>query len=125
MQKIKRLPDAELVVMQAVWSAPEIPVPSTWIIGQLKEQWKPTSILTFLSRLCEKDFLKCEKEGKVNAYTPLIDEATYRSQESASFLQRFYRGSVRDLVASLTGTGDLNEEDLDELRDFLDKQGRE
>lgn len=125
MQKIKRLPDAELVVMQVVWRAPETPVPSTWITAQLKEQWKQTSVLTFLSRLCEKDFLKCEKLGKVNVYTPLIDENCYRSQESVSFLQRFYHGSVRNLVAALTGTGDLNQEDLEELRDFLEKQGRE
>lgn len=125
MQKIKRLPDAELVVMQVVWSAPETPVFSTWITAQLKEQWKQTSVLTFLSRLCEKEFLKCEKLGKVNVYTPLIDENCYRSQESVSFLQRFYHGSVRNLVAALTGTGDLNQEDLEELRDFLEKQGRE
>lgn len=125
MQKIKHLPDAELVVMQAVWDAPQTPVPSTWITAQLKKQWKPTSVLTFLSRLCEKDFLRCEKAGKVNVYTPMIDENCYRSQESISFLQRFYRGSVRNLVAALTGTGDLNKEDLEELRDFLDKQGRE
>lgn len=125
MQKIKRLPDAELVVMQVVWRAPETPVPSTWITAQLKEQWKQTSVLTFLSRLCEKEFLKCEKLGKVNVYTPLIDENCYRSQESVSFLQRFYHGSVRNLVAALTGTGDLNQEDLEELRDFLEKQGRE
>ena len=125
MQKIKRLPDAELVVMQVVWRAPETPVPSTWITAKLKEQWKQTSVLTFLSRLCEKEFLKCEKLGKVNVYTPLIDENCYRSQESVSFLQRFYHGSVRNLVAALTGTGDLNQEDLEELRDFLEKQGRE
>lgn len=48
-----------------------------------------------------------------------------RSHESVSFLQRFYRGSVRDLVAALSGTGDLTGEDLDELRDFLNQQGRE
>ncbi|MFR4977596.1 MAG: BlaI/MecI/CopY family transcriptional regulator [Butyricicoccus sp.] len=125
MQKIKRLPDAELVVMQVVWRAPETPVLSTWITAQLKEQWKQTSVLTFLSRLCEKEFLKCEKLGKVNVYTPLIDENCYRSQESVSFLQRFYHGSVRNLVAALMGTGDLNQEDLEELRDFLEKQGRE
>ena len=61
----------------------------------------------------------------MNVYTPLIDENCYRSQESVSFLQRFYHGSVRNLVAALTGTGDLNQEDLEELRDFLEKQGRE
>lgn len=125
MKKIKRLPDAELIVMQEIWNASECPVPSAWITHQLREQWKPTSILTFLSRLCEKGFLKCEKDGKSNIYTPLITEEAYRAQESVSFLQRFYRGSIRDLVASLSDTGSLTDDDIDELRDFLDTQGRE
>ena len=34
-------------------------------------------------------------------------------------------GAVRDLVASLSHTGALTREDLDELRDFLDEQGRD
>lgn len=125
MKKIKRLPDAELIVMQEIWNAPAFPVASTWITNRCKEQWKTTSVLTFLSRLCEKGFVKCEKEGKVNVYTPLITEVDYRAHESVSFLQRFYRGSIRDLVVSLSDTGELTRDDLDELRDFLDTQGRE
>lgn len=125
MKEIKRLPEAELAVMQEVWDAPEQPVPSAWVTERLKNRWKTTSILTFLSRLCEKGFLVCEKQGKMNFYTAVISQNIYREQESVSFLRRFYRGSVRNLVASLSQTGALTHEDLEELRDFLDQQEEE
>ena len=125
MREDKRLPDAEFAVMQEVWAAPETPVPSAWLTERLADRWKATSVLTFLSRLCEKGFLRCEKQGKMNVYTPLVTERAYREGESVRFLKRFYHGSVRDLVASLSGTGALTRQDLDELRDFLDRQGRE
>lgn len=127
MKEIKRLPDAELAIMQEIWNAEERPVPSAYICGRVcaPHGWKQTSVLTFLSRLCEKGFLKQEKQGKMNAYTPLIDAETYRAQAGAHFLRRLYRGSVRDLVASLTDAGELTDADLDELRAFLDEKGRE
>lgn len=125
MREYRRLPDAELAVMQEVWNAPERPVPSSWVTERLAERWKTTSVLTFLSRLCEKGFLQCEKLGKMNAYLPLISQDDYGERESVSLLRRFYSGSVRDLVASLSHTGALTQSDLEELRDFLDEQGRD
>lgn len=127
MKEIKRLPDAELTVMQEIWNAEETPVPSACVVERMGRTngWKPTSVLTFLSRLCEKGFLQCEKQGKRNAYTPLITAEAYRQQEGASFLKRLYQGSVRDLVASLSHAGALSAADLDELRAFLDEQGRD
>lgn len=119
---MKRLPDAELAVMQAVWNAPELPVPSVWLTERLKSCWKPTSVLTFLSRLCQKGFLTCEKQGKINVYFPKISQKEYLACESANFLERFYRGSVRDLVACLSGSGTITQDDLDELRTFLQEQ---
>ena len=74
MRETKRLPDAELAVMQEVWSAPERPVPSAWVTERLADRWKTTSVLTFLSRLCEKGFLQCDKQGKMNVYTRLVSQ---------------------------------------------------
>lgn len=123
MMEKKRLPDAELEVMQIVWRASE-PVTSSYVQGQAAQDWKATSVLTFLSRLCEKGFLRCEKQGKINYYTPLVDEESYLRQESASFLQRLHHGSFKNLVASLADAGALKEDDIAELRAFLDgKEG--
>lgn len=123
MDKMKRLPDAELEVMQAVWSL-EPPVTAAEVQQKAPSDWKATSVLTFLSRLCDKGFLSCEKEGRQNLYMPLITREAYLQRESRSFVERVCGGSVKNLVASLSDAGALTENDLDELRAFLDAQGR-
>ena len=123
MDKMKRLPDAELEVMQAVWSL-EPPVTAAEVQQKAPSDWKATGVLTFLSRLCDKGFLSGEKEGRQNLYTPLITREAYLQRESRSFVERVCGGSVKNLVASLSDAGALTENDLDELRAFLDAQGR-
>lgn len=123
MEKSKRLPDAELEVMQAVWSL-EAPVTAAAVQQKVPSDWKATSVLTFLSRLCDKGFLSCEKEGRQNQYTPCVTQEEYLQRESRSFVERVCGGSVKNLVASLSDAGALTAHDLDELRAFLDAQGR-
>ena len=123
MKSIRRLPDAELEVMQAVWSL-EPPATAAQVQQIVPSDWKATSVLTFLSRLCDKGFLSCEKEGRQNLYTPLVSREAYLQCESRSFVERVCGGSVKNLVASLSDAGALTESDLDELRAFLDAQGR-
>lgn len=118
---IKRLPDAELAVMQIVWSL-ESPVTSVDVQKSAKQEWKMTSILTFLARLTEKGFLCCEKQGKQNFYTPLISLEEYQAHESIGLVERLWGGSVKNLVASLNDAGALSAHDIDELRSFLDRQ---
>ena len=72
--------------------------------------------------LCDKGFLSCTKEGRQNLYTPLVSEEDYRQHESVGFLRRLCGGSVKNLVASLSDAGALTEQDIDELRAFLDRQ---
>ena len=121
-QELKRLPDAELTVMQIIWRAGG-PVTSAEVQERAAQDWKATSVLTFLSRLTDKGFLACERQGKCNLYAPLVSERAYLQSEGASFLSRLYKGSVKNLVVSLADAGAVTEEDLAELRAFLDKQG--
>lgn len=123
MKTMKSLPDAELEVMQAVWSL-EPPVTAAAVQQRVSREWKATSVLTFLSRLCDKGFLSCEKEGRQNFYTPLIGREAYLQRESTSFVRRVCGGSVKNLVASLSDAGALTEQDMADLRAFLDAQGR-
>lgn len=124
MQKPRRLPDAELLVMQVIWDS-EPPVTSAEVQQRVPRDWKPTSVLTFLARLTEKDFLKCEKNGKLNYYTPLVSHDAYLQRESRSFIERLCGGSVKNLVASLSDAGALTKSDVEELRAFLEEQSKE
>ena len=109
MEKLKRLGDAELEIMLAVWGAGE-PVQSTYIHEKLKgsRDWALPAVITSLNRLVDK------------GYRPLVEEGAYKAAEGRSLLDRLYGSSVRRLTAALVDGGQLSREDLAELRDYLD-----
>lgn len=121
MNNIKRLPDSELELMQIIWKL-EYPVSRPDIEKNLPKnhQLAATTILTLLTRLCEKGFLKVEKQGKTNLYTPLIAEKDYLAGESRNILNRLYGGSLKAFAMSLVDSG-VSKEEIDELRKMLEE----
>lgn len=124
--EIKRLPDSELEIMMAIWEIGK-PVTSGDVIKNLhnEKKWKLTSVLTFLTRLVNKGFLKCEKQYGTNIYTAIIDEKTYLSQENQSFLQRFYGNSLKAFVSTLVENKSISPQELEELREFIEKANKD
>ena len=118
---IKRLPESELEIMQIIWNE-TTPVSRMTIESALNNTHPlaPTTILTLLTRLCEKGFLSLQKEGRTNLYEPLISEKEYLAVESRSFLDRLFHGSVAGFATALCDSG-IKKEELEELRRLLEK----
>ena len=83
-----RLPDAELEVMQALWQVNPYPAHTSDISAYLRKDWKAPTLLKLLSRLEERGFIRGEKEGRANVYTPLVARQDYLQMESRSFFTR-------------------------------------
>lgn len=124
-EKIKRLPDAELEIMLAVWKAGE-PVNSSWILEQLQgsRPWALATLMTVLSRLADKGFLICEKEGRGNLYRAAIGEADYKESEGKTMLEKLYGNSFKNLVTSLYSGKAIGKSDLEDLRNYIDEMER-
>lgn len=88
MEKIKRLPDSELDIILVIWEAKE-PVSRAYIEQQIlkKKKIATTTVLTLLSRLCEKGFVSCEKQGNMNLYRAIVKEKDYKNFESRSLIK--------------------------------------
>ena len=121
MKKLRRLPDTELEVLQALWDA-GTPQPRAWIEGRLSGKgWASNTFNTYLTRLAEKGFVSCQRRGKTNYYTPLVSREAYLDFESRAVLGKLFGGSARSLMASLVRGGALSRADLDELQRCLDE----
>ena len=124
-KEIKRLPDSELEVIQALW---ECGVPAGR--GEIEEKMaqaakRPeplalTTLLTLLSRLEQKGFVQIEKRGRSSVYTPLIAREEYRASRSRSFVDQLFGGSMRAFANALS-EGALTEGELEELRKLLEE----
>ena len=119
---IPRMPDAELAVMQALWALGEYPAHTGDIAARLGKDWKAPTLLKLLSRLEERGFVRGEKAGRVNLYTPLVEREAYVEEESRSFLERLHGGSLSSLVAPLCPDTRLTEEDVAALERILGKE---
>lgn len=120
---IRRLPDAELTVMQAVWACP-YPVTSHTLEQQLSPEHPMalTTLLTLLSRLVEKEFLTVEKLGRSNGYTPTVTQQEYLAAQSRRFVDQLCGGSVSVFASALCDSG-LTREELAQLRKLLEEGG--
>ena len=115
------LPDGELEIMQIVWQC-EPPVSRSIIEETLGRQKRlaPSTILTFLTRLCDRGFLRAERRGRTNLYTPLVSRREYLAKESRRMLDRLYGGSLSAFAVSLCDSG-VTKEEVEALRKMLEE----
>lgn len=120
-ENLKKLPEAELEVMQVLWEL-EVPAPRA-AVEEAMARVRPmaqTTLLTLLSRLAGKGFVRVGKQGRSSTYTPLVSREDYQAQQSKRFVDRLFGGSMSAFASALNASG-IPKEDLDELRRLLEE----
>ena len=119
MSALPQISEAEFEVMKVVWKS--APINTNEITEQLLKttSWNSKTIHTLIKRLVTKGALTYEKHGRVFVYTPLVKENEYISQQSSSFLNRFYDGDISAMLSSYLENNRLSETELDHLRSIL------
>lgn len=119
MSKLPRISDAEWEVMKIIWRLEE--VTSSEVIDNLKDKqnWKNTTIKSLISRLLNKEAIGFKKVGKEYFYFPLVSEEECIKEESESFLNKVFNGSLNSMLLSFIESGNLTEEEIRELKDAL------
>ena len=120
-ERIRRLPDSEQEVMQAIWAC-KSPVARTDIEKILFENHPMalTTLLTLLTRLSEKGFITIEKSGRRSYYTPCISREDYLASQGKNFFEKLCGRNVSAFAAALCDSG-LSKEELAELRLLLER----
>mgnify|MGYP002800421023 FL=1 len=85
----------------------------------------PSTVLTLLSRLEKRGFVRREKKGKINYYYSLADKQEYLKEEGKSVLDRMFGNSLTNFVAALYEGEDMDEEEIKSLQSFIDSQTEE
>ena len=117
----KRLPDSELEVMQAVWACTP-PASSSDIKDKIAASYPiaQTTLLTLLTRLTDKGFLKAELDGQRKLFFPLISQQEYLAAQSNRFVKKLCGGNLSTFAAALCDSG-LTKEEIAELRSLLER----
>ena len=125
-EKMIKLPASELEIMQAIWILDEEGekfISASLIMKRFPalNRLKLTTVLTLITRLQTKGFIKTEKLGRSNCYTPLIPSPEYRRFAYGDFVEKVYRNDRMDLVSALVNDEALTKEDLEEIKALIEK----
>ena len=120
-----KLTASEWSVLDSLWQ--ESPQTVMQLVSNLGRTvgWAKSTTITTLRRMEEKGLVNCETIGKGKSYTPAVGQEQAEIQETRSFLDRVYRGSVGMMVNTLADGRGLTDEDIEELSAVLEKARRE
>ena len=118
---MKKLSDAELNIMKILWSHGD-PMTSNQILEEYKEyaDWKLASLMTALARMVDKEYVYCDRSTRTNSYSALISEEQYKLEEGNKFIDNLFNRSAVKLIACLYQGNKMSDEEITELRTYLD-----
>lgn len=123
MSALPQISEAEYEVMKIVWKY--APINTNEITEKLlaTSSWSAKTIQTLIKRLVNKGVLTYEKNSRVFVYTPVVKESEYISQESNSFLNRYYDRDITAMLSAYIQNDKLSKTEIETLRALLSKRG--
>ena len=113
--------ESELEILQVLWQHG----PSTvrFVHEELSKTKDVgyTTTLKLMQIMAEKGMLQADKASRSHVYQPLLQEEDTQRRLLDRFLDTTFRGSAMKLVMQALGNHQASKEELDEIRDLLDK----
>src|SRR6202041_2719321 len=120
-KKSPTLTEAELRLMKILWMRGESTVNDITAALPKKAALANNSVLTTIRILEQKGYVQHRKEGRAFYYLPLVAEEEAGTSEVRLVLSRFFGNSREKLMLSLLGDGEVTPEELQRLRDAIQK----
>lgn len=116
----KDLSNTEFEVMKIVWNN-NAPITTNIIMEQLgkEKKWKLPTILSLMTRLVDKGFIRTEKLAKERLYYPIVDRDKYLALETKKFMKSYHDNSLKSFVDLLFEDEEIKDSDINELIDLL------
>ncbi len=117
---MRKLPEAELKVMAALWDAGG-EAGSEELLAAVDESWSRTTLLTLLKRLETRGFVTAVRQGRANRYRAAVEREAYLEAEGQSLLDRLCGHSIREFVRAMYDGERISQEELEDLRRYIDE----
>ena len=120
----KQLTAAETIVMKCIWDA-DHEMSLAEIVKNANEDygkdWKPQTVSTYLAKLCQKDYIRMKRTGRMITYEILISEEDYKSEQAREFVSFWNGGSIKQFLTAFYKDEPATKEDISELKKIIDE----
>lgn len=115
-----RFTTRELDVMSVLWREGSGTVAE--VRERLADSLAYTTVLWVLQTLQEKGYVRFEKEGRAYRYFPLVEPEAAGASALDRIVDKVFQGSAEMLLAQLVTERELPAEELQRMRDLLDRR---
>ena len=81
-----------------------------------------TTIATLLKRMQDKGYISYTLMGNSRQYYPLVNKNDYFSNQVNGMIKKFFNNSPVQFASFFTRTGNMSEEELEELKKIVDSE---
>jgi predicted transcriptional regulator len=113
--------DAQVEVLNIIWDRGEATVGEVWQAFAAQRPVARNTVVTLVSRLEEKGWLRRRTEGNVLRYSALVPRQAAQRQIAQRLVDTAFGGSTEGLIMTLLGSGDLSEGEAERIRAMLEK----
>jgi BlaI family penicillinase repressor len=116
--------ELELQILQVLWEESPLPVGDVQerlAKGRAKRDLTYSTVITVLNVMVRKKYLKREKLGKAFLYSPLVTEESVSEGMLGDIVDRVFDGSASLVMMNLLEKGDMDPEELREIRKMINR----
>ena len=125
MKLFKDLSEAEQQIMEYLWSCQE-----SKTLGELLDYfnethnkgWKSQTLSTFMEKKKKKEIVTWTVTGRTKHYYPSLTKTEFESKKAKGILDSMYNSSLKKFVATLYKGNQLSEKEVEDLKEWLNKQ---
>ena len=111
----------ELALMKVVWRLEDASVREVYETVRKRREVAYTTVMTMMSTLEAKGYLKKRADGRAFRYRPARPEGRVITSLVREFIDRVFDGASRPLLAHLVTEGRLTKEEREELKRLIDE----
>lgn len=117
-----KISESEWDVMEKIWASGASTAADVIKALRSTHDWNHSTIRTLLARLVEKGALAYDVDGSKYIYRAAVSRDQCVRVEGRSFLAKAFGGDVTALLAHFVADASLSQEQIDQLRQLLEKK---
>ena len=117
--------DSELEVLALIWQQGPLTVRQVHDQIKMSRDIGYTTTLKIMQIMFDKDMLERSKQGKTHLYDAVESQQKTRDGLVTKIVNTAFHGSAKDLIMQALGSEKTSKAELEEIREYLDKLGKE
>jgi len=114
-----KLGEVEMRFANLIWENEPLSSGELVKLCEKELDWKKSTTYTILRRVCDRELFRNEN-GTV---TSLVSREEFEAVQSKQFVDESFGGSLPNFLAAFTSRNKLSEEEIQKLREIIEKSG--